>query len=279
MRTIEKISVAPEVMMGPIKLRQAFPVQEFRQISPFILLHHFDFEMAAGENKFSVPAHPHRGFCPITFMFDGGVQHNDSLGNSEVINDMEVQWINAARGIIHSEVTGADFLEKGGRFQGIQLWINLKSEDKMKAPSYQAIRKNDLALIEKNGVELRVVSGTILDKKGPAHFDDITATLLMKKDSQIEFDLPYTNNSLLYILEGSVKINGNELAEKHHLVHFKNETGKIKIDALADVKILIMSGKEIDEPLVSHGPFVMNTETEILEAMRDYEQGKMGYLY
>ena len=101
----------------------------------------------------------------------------------------------------------------------------------------------------------------------------------MKKDSQIEFDLPDTNNSLLYILEGSVKINGNELAEKHHLVHFKNETGKINIEALADAKILIMSGVAIDEPLVSHGPFVMNSDTEILEAMRDYEQGKMGFLY
>ncbi len=279
MRTIEKISQAPEVMMGPIKLRQAFPVQEFRQISPFILLHHFDFEMNANENKFSVPAHPHRGFCPITFMYDGSVEHNDSLGNNEVINDMEVQWINAARGIIHSEITGKDFLQKGGRFQGIQLWINLKSEDKMKAPSYLAIRKNDIALIEKNGVELRVISGIILHKKGPANFDTITATLVMKTDGKIEFDLPENNNSLLYILEGNVKINGNELAEKHHLVHFKKEAGKINIEAISDAKILIMSGEEINEPLVSHGPFVMNTETEILEAMRDYEQGKMGYLY
>jgi len=128
--------MAPEIQMGPTFLRQAFPVSGLEQIDPFILLHHFDFTKAAGEHDFDVPPHPHRGFSPITFIYEGAVQHTDSLGNDHVIVDNEVQWINAARGIIHGEKIGKAFKEKGGRFQGIQLWINTPKAHKMDPPSY-----------------------------------------------------------------------------------------------------------------------------------------------
>jgi len=135
-REIKTSIMAPEIQMGPTFLRQAFPVSGLEQIDPFILLHHFDFTKAAGEHDFDVPPHPHRGFSPITFIYEGAVQHTDSLGNDHVIVDNEVQWINAARGIIHGEKIGKAFKEKGGRFQGIQLWINTPKAHKMDPPSY-----------------------------------------------------------------------------------------------------------------------------------------------
>lgn len=278
-RKVQHIYSAPQVMMGHIRLRQAIPQHGLEQISPFILLHHFDLNLEPGDRSFNVPAHPHRGFCPITFMFEGSIAHNDSLGNSKVISDNEVQWINAARGLIHSEEVAKDFAEKGGRYQGIQLWINLPAADKMKVPSYQPITKEEIVLIEQEGVEFRLISGTFKGKKGPAHSDVLTATMRMKQDSSFDLSFPAHNNVVFYLLEGSIKINGNKTAQQHGLILFEQGEGIITIEAQANAKLLIMAGAPIDEPLVSHGPFVMNNQTELLEAMRDYQDGKMGHLY
>lgn len=277
-REIQSIHSAPEMMMGSIKLRQAFPLRGIEQISPFILLHHFDFTYKPGENNFHVPPHPHRGFCPITFMYEGSIEHEDSLGNKKVIGDNEVQWINAGRGLIHSEKADKAFIEKGGRSQGIQLWINLPKAKKMNPPSYQPITKDEIVLIEKEGVQFRLVSGTYLDKKGPAHSDVITAMLHMKPESDFTLNFPAINNVCFYVLEGELNLNNSTNIKQHDTIIFDNEGGDIILKARQDAKLLIMSGEPINEPLVSHGPFVMTSETEILEAMRDYQQGKMGFL-
>jgi quercetin 2,3-dioxygenase len=278
-RKVEHIFTAPQVMMGSIRLRQAIPLSGLEQISPFILLHHFDLNLEPGDQSFNVPAHPHRGFCPITFMYEGSIAHNDSLGNSKVISDNEVQWINAARGIIHSEEVDKDFAAKGGRYQGIQLWINLPAADKMKAPSYQPITKEEIVLIEKDGVEFRLISGNFDGKKGPAQSNVLTATMRMKQGSNFSLSFPADQNVVFYLLEGSIKINESEVAQQYGLIVFEHSEETITLEAQADAKLLIMAGAPIHEPLVSHGPFVMNNQTEILEAMRDYQDGKMGHLY
>jgi redox-sensitive bicupin YhaK (pirin superfamily) len=278
-REINNSFMAPEVQMGDIKLRQAFPLNGLDQVDPFILLHHFDFTKGPDEHSFNVPPHPHRGFSPITFMYEGEVQHTDSLGNDQVIGDNEVQWINASRGIIHGEKVGKEFAAKGGRFQGIQLWINLPKAHKMDPPSYQPITKEEMVLIEKEGVTLRLVSGNYAGKKGPAKSDVFTAMLHMKEGSRYAMTLPASNNVAFYVLEGQLKINEERFTAQHQLVLFKNTEGEILLEANADAKLLLMAGEPINEPLVTHGPFVMNTQTEILEAMRDYQNGKMGFLY
>lgn len=271
--------MAPEVSMGPVLLRQAFPLNGLDQIDPFILLHHFDFNKGPGEHDFNVPPHPHRGFSPITFIYEGAVQHTDSLGNDAVISDNEVQWINAARGIIHSEKVGKEFAEKGGRFQGIQLWINTPKAHKMDAPEYQPITKNEMVLIKKEGVELRLVSGSFEGKKGPARSSVFTAMLRMKAGADYTLELPASNNVSFYILEGDLRVNETRFASQHQLLIFQNTEGKIKLEANSEAKLLLMAADPLNEPLVTHGPFVMNSQTEILEAMRDYQQGKMGFLY
>jgi redox-sensitive bicupin YhaK (pirin superfamily) len=266
-------------MMGPIKLRQAFPLQGIQQVSPFILLHHFDFTYKPFENNFAVPPHPHRGFSPVTFMFEGSIEHEDSLGNKMVIGNNEVQWINAGRGIIHSEKADKEFVERGGRSHGIQLWINTPRAKKMDPPSYQPITKKEIVLIEKEGVEFRLVSGKYSDKKGPAESDVFTAMLRMKAGSDQTFLFPSTNNIAFYVLEGDVKINDSVSADQYSLIAFENDEAEIKLKATSNATLLLMAGEPINEPLVTHGPFVMTSQTEIMEAMRDYQEGKMGFLY
>jgi len=278
-RNIQNILLAQPVKLGPHTVNQAIPVPGFPQLSPFILLHHFNFEIEPGDNSFSVPAHPHRGFCPITFMYEGSIEHNDSLGNNAVINDNEVQWINAGRGIIHSEKIGKAFAEKGGQYQGIQLWINLPAAQKMLPPSYQPITKNEMVLIQQQDVEIRLVSGVFLGHTGPAYSDAITAMIRMEADAKFEFELAASQNVALYVLEGNLLINEEKTAGQHQLISFKKEAGRILIQSNPSAKILLMAGEPINEPFVSHGPFVMNSQTEILEAMRDYQDGKMGFLY
>ncbi|HRG01491.1 MAG TPA: pirin family protein [Bacteroidia bacterium] len=278
-KKIQSIHTAPETMMGPIKIRQAFPLRGIEQVSPFILLHHFDFTFLPHENNFNVPPHPHRGFSPVTFMFEGSVEHEDSLGNKHIVYDNEVQWINAGRGIIHSEKADKTFAERGGRSQGIQLWINTPKAEKMNPPSYQPITKNEIVLIEKEGVEFRLISGKYDDKKGPAKSDVITAMLRMKANSEFSLRFPADHNVTFYVLEGELTLNSNQTIKQYDLVVFEQSADEIILNANADSKLLIMAGVPINEPMVTHGPFVMNSETEILEAMRDYQQGKMGFLY
>jgi redox-sensitive bicupin YhaK (pirin superfamily) len=278
-KKIQSIHTAPETMMGPIKIRQAFPLRGIEQVSPFILLHHFDFTFLPHKNNFNVPPHPHRGFSPVTFLFEGSVEHEDSVGNKHVVYNNEVQWINAGRGIIHSEKADKAFIEKGGRSQGIQLWINTPKSEKMNPPTYQPITKNEIVLIEKEGVEFRLISGKYEDKKGPAKSEVVTAMLRMKANSEFALNFPTDHNVTFYVLEGELSLNTNQSIKQHDLVVFEQSSDEILLNTKADSKLLIMAGVPINEPMVTHGPFVMNSETEILEAMRDYQQGKMGFLY
>jgi len=278
-KKIQSIHTASETMMGSIKIRQAFPLKGIEQVSPFILLHHFDFTYLPHENNFNVPPHPHRGFSPVTFLFEGSIEHEDSVGNKHVVYNNEVQWINAGRGIIHSEKADKAFIEKGGRSQGIQLWINTPKAEKMNPPTYQPITKNEIVLIEKEGVEFRLISGKYEGQKGPAKSDVVTAMLRMKANSEFTLNFPADHHVTFYVLEGELSLNANQTIKQHDLVVFKQSNDAILLNAKAESKLLIMAGVPINEPMVTHGPFVMNSETEILEAMRDYQQGKMGFLY
>lgn len=278
-RTIQQIITAPLVNMGPIQLRQSIPFDGIDQISPFLLLHHFDLVMKPGENLFDVPPHPHRGFSPITFMFAGSVEHNDSLGNKRVIGENEAQWINAGRGLIHSEKASSDFVTKGGRFHGIQLWINSERKDKMRTPYYKPVTKTEIPIIEQSGVQVRLISGEIGEHHGPANSATVTAMVAMNSASEFTFQFPAGENVLVYVLEGQIEINGVSNLESFDMAISERSEGNIKIKSKAQSSLLVLAGEPIDEPIAAHGPFVMNDQTEILEAMRDYQSGRMGFLY
>jgi quercetin 2,3-dioxygenase len=282
-RTVSHLLYAHPFDMGGLPIRQPFPTQNVQQFDPFLLLHHADVKVPTHiePDHAGVGPHPHRGFSPVTFIFKGGVHHRDSRGNDSVIYAGGAQWMNAGRGVIHSERPPKDIHEIGGRQEIIQLWINSPASRKMDQPAYFPAAAEDVpARVIDGNVELRVFSGELLGLKGiiPATSEVNAATISMQKDGRIEVPIPSTHNAFIYILDGKITIDGYGLAEGTHAVLFKQDGDGIAFQALEPTRILVMSGLPLDEEVVSHGPFVMTTQTEILEAMRDYQMGKMGVL-
>lgn len=283
-RTVSRLLYAHQVDMGGLPVRQPLPTQQVQQIDPFLLLHHANIKAPSHVNPdhAGVGPHPHRGFSPVTFIFQGGVHHRDSRGNDSTIYAGGAQWMNAGMGIIHSERPPHDIHERGGRQEIIQLWINTPSKNKMDQPAYYPLSAEDAPrLISEDGkVSGSVFSGEILGVKGPIPSQAVVnaATLTFKKGGQISIPLPGDHNALIYLLDGKLRVEGFGMVEELHIVHFNNNGDGITLEGLEDTRILLLSGQPLHEPVVSHGPFVMNNQTQILEAMRDYQMGKMGVL-
>lgn len=283
MRNVQYIFPADKVMLGKSEILQALPIKNIEQVSPFLLLHHFrKNNIAAGEVEFDVAPHPHRGFEPVTFLFEGGIHHRDSMGNEGFLSDGDVQWMTAGRGVIHSETATKDFQNRGGNFHGVQLWVNLPKQHKMAEPKYQDIKSENIPVYfnDDKKLKLRIVAGNWNNLKGPAKtFTEITAMHgTLEKDTKSEISLPENHNVILYVLEGKLEINGKHHANENMLVIYKNDGEFISIKAREKTQFLLLSGEPILEPLSTYGPFVMNTETEVMEAIRDYQMGKMGVM-
>ncbi len=267
--------------MGKTLVKQPLPVSGVRQISPFLLLHHFGpTKVEPGTDPLDVGPHPHRGFEPVTFLFSGGIHHKDSLGNQGILSSGDVQWMTAGRGIIHSERASKDFLDHGGTMEGIQLWVNLRKEDKMVPAGYQDIKSKDIPLIEKDDdkIKLKLVAGEFDGQKGIAKtFTPIVAIIAdFKTSGNLFLDIAREHNAAIYVVNGKIKLAKGHEVPAEHLAQLGQQGEGIDIEALEDSRLLILSGQPINEPLAQYGPFVMNTQTEILEAMRDYQKGKMG---
>jgi quercetin 2,3-dioxygenase len=283
-RTVTHLLYADKQDMGGMPIRQPFPTNNVERIDPFLLLHHADLKVPTHlePDHAGVGPHPHRGFSPVTFIFKGGVHHRDSRGNDSVVYAGGAQWMNAGMGIMHSERPPKDIQEIGGRQEIIQLWINTPAKNKMDQPAYFPVQSDETGkyLSADGKVKMSVVSGEVLNVKGPVPSQSPVnaATLELSKGGSISIPLPTDHNAFLYILNGKLNVDGYGLAEGLHAVVFKNDGDAVTFAALEDTRALLLSGKPLEEEVVSHGPFVMNTHTEILEAMRDYQMGKMGIL-
>jgi redox-sensitive bicupin YhaK (pirin superfamily) len=283
-RTVSHLLYANQYDMGGMPIRQPFPTQNVEQIDPFLLLHHADVKVPEHiePDHGGVGPHPHRGFSPVTFIFKGGVHHRDSRGNDSVIYAGGAQWMNAGMGVIHSERPPHDIQEIGGRQEIIQLWINTPASHKMDQPVYFPLAAEDVPqnVTDDGKVLLKVFAGELGGLKGPipSHTEVNAATLELKKGGKASITLPSYHNAVIYLLDGKLRIDGYGLAEGLYAVFFKKDGEGIAFEALEDTRVLLLSGKPLDEEVVSHGPFVMNNQTQILEAMRDYQMGKMGML-
>ncbi len=283
-RTVSRLLYAHMVDMGGFPVRQPLPSQQVEQIDPFLLLHHADVKAPSHiePDHAGIGPHPHRGFSPVTFIFKGGVHHRDSRGNDSTIYAGGAQWMNAGMGILHSERPPKDIHEIGGRQEIIQLWINTPAKHKMDQPAYFPLSADQVPRTKSDDgkITVNVFSGEILGVKGPVPSQTIVnaATLEIKKGGKIEIPLPATHNAILYLLDGMIKVEGFGMVEELHIVHFKNDGESISFEGLEDTRALLLSGQPINEKVVSYGPFVMNTQTQIMEAMRDYKMGKMGLL-
>jgi redox-sensitive bicupin YhaK (pirin superfamily) len=285
LNTIQRLGRSDFVNMGPIRLRQPLPTQQLEMVDPFILLHHYGpYEISEKNNPFDLGPHPHRGFEPVTFLFQGEQLHRDSLGHESVVKAGDVQWTTAGRGIIHAEGPTKEFVKKGGVIEGIQLWINLPAEKKMMPANYQHAKHEDFNVIvsEDKKVETRIVAGELQKTYGRIGTQTAVNAFMINAKAggkqAIEFDA--SHQGILYLLKGNVNVNNSEILElnENQLIQFHQDGEGFTIEAEADSLLLFLSGEPIKEVVASHGPFVMNTQTELMEAMRDYQMGKMGFL-
>jgi hypothetical protein len=285
LNTIKRAGRSHFVNMGPIRLRQPFPTQHIEMIDPFILLHHYGpYEISETNNPFDLGPHPHRGFEPVTFLVQGEQLHRDSLGNESVVKAGDVQWTTAGRGIIHAERPTKEFVKQGGTIEGIQLWLNLPAERKMMEANYQHEKHEDFNMIisEDQKVTTRIIAGEFDNIFGRIKTQTAVNAFMIdaKAGGEQNIRFPESHQGMVYLLKGKITINGVEALEldKNQLMEFNQDGEGFSIKAESDSMLLFLSGEPINEPVATYGPYVMNSQTELLEAMRDFQMGKMGFL-
>ncbi|TVQ07911.1 MAG: pirin family protein [Leptolyngbya sp. DLM2.Bin27] len=285
-KTLHSIQRSP----GRHWVGDGFPVQTLmaynalgQTISPFLLLDY------AGPANFppttarrGVGEHPHRGFETVTIVYEGEVEHRDSAGGGGIIGPGDVQWMTAAAGLVHEEFHGPNFARQGGPFEMVQLWVNLPAQAKMSAPRYQGITRDRIPVVELPDGQghLRVIAGEFQNAKGPAEtFTPINMwDLRLTGGKQVNLDIPEGHTTLLVVLKGSVRVGESEPIGEAEIGICDRTHTTLTLDSRQDTTALLLCGAPIDEPIVGHGPFVMNTTAEIYQAMADYQSGKMGVL-
>lgn len=287
MKKILGLHAAPR----PHWVGDGFPVRSMfsyndkgKNVSPFLLLDY------AGPAKFEpadqprgVGQHPHRGFETVTIVYSGEVEHRDSTGNGGVIGPGDVQWMTAASGILHEEFHSHAFTRTGGELEMVQLWVNLPAKDKAAAAGYQSILNADIpvAQLPDGAGSVRVIAGNFAGHAGPAHtFTPIDVwDVRLNAGKSAAFPIPAGRNSMLVMLRGTVLVNGETVARDAQLALFSQDGESITVEANNDAVFLILSGEPIDEPVVGYGPFVMNTQAEIVEAIQDFNAGRYGQMH
>lgn len=256
---------------------------EMERMTPFILLdYNAKTNFPPSDKPLGVSVHPHRGFETVTIAYKGKVQHHDSSGGGGIIGEGDVQWMTAASGILHKEYHEKEWSKQGGDFQMVQLWVNLPAKEKMSQPKYQTVTHAEMsrAILEDNAGVVEVIAGEYNGIKGKA--TTFTPVHLMNarlnKGGKATFSFPPNYNTALLVIEGHVTVNGSEKAPTDHLVLFENNGETFTVQAADQAVVLVLSGEPINEPIVSHGPFVMNTRKEILDAFDDFHKGRFGQL-
>lgn len=256
---------------------------DMERMNPFIMMdYNSKFYFPPSDKPRGVGVHPHRGFETVTIAYKGNVAHHDSTGNSGVINEGDVQWMTAASGILHKEYHEENFSKAGGDFQMVQLWVNLPAKDKMSQPKYQSLTNdtiNKYVLADNKG-EIEVIAGKYKDVKGAAStFSPVNLlNAKLKRGAKENFSFPENFNTALLVVEGRVKVNDTEIVPSDHFALFENDGEEFTVEANEDAIVLVLSGEPINEPIAAHGPFVMNTKEEIMQAFDDFKRGEFGYL-
>ena len=252
--------------------------------SPFLMLDYAapaEFTPNTGYRR-GVGQHPHRGFETVTIVYSGELEHRDSTGKGGVIGPGDVQWMTAGGGILHEEFHSERYSREGGTFEVAQLWVNLPARDKMTTPGYQSIVDADIpvvALPEEAG-KVRVIAGEFTGGKGPARtFSPMNVLdVRLAAGRTAVLDQPEGWTTLLLVLSGTVMVNGESVLREAQMATLATEGTGIRIEANSDAKLLLMAGEPIDEPVVGYGPFVMNSQAQIAEAIRDFNSGKFGQM-
>lgn len=285
-RNVEKVSKpgTPHFVGDGFRVHNFIPgTSTMKRMDPFIMLdYNSKYNFPPSQIPKGVGVHPHRGFETVTIAYKGRVEHGDSAGGGGIIGEGDVQWMTAASGILHKEFHETEWSKTGGEFQMVQLWVNLPAKDKMSSPRYQAIANSDITKVAlPNGAgEVEVISGEYNGTIGAAStFSTVHMyNAKLNKGAKVEFTFPQHYTTALLMVEGDTIVNGDNRAPQDHFVMFSNDGDTFALEALNDSVVLVLSGEPINEPIASHGPFVMNTQEELVEAFQDFNTGKFGYL-
>jgi redox-sensitive bicupin YhaK (pirin superfamily) len=286
-KTIEEITPRPA---RPGMVGDGFRVFNFipganiyqKRISPFLMLDfNAEFDFGPSNHIRGVDVHPHKGFETVTIAYKGSVEHYDSTGNSGIIHPGDVQWMTAGAGILHKEFHEKEFSKKGGPFEMVQLWVNLPKKDKSTPAHYQPITAAQMGKVQlpNNSGLVNVIAGTFNAVKGPAvTYSSVNLfDIKLNKGGEVTTNISKEHNTALLVVNGSIEVNGEKAAE-HSFVLFNNDGEEITIKATENAVVLLLSGEPINEPIASYGPFVMNTQEEIQEAILEFQSGKYGIL-
>ena len=258
-----------------------FHYQEQPELSPFLLLDHAGpHQFAPSSRQRGVDWHPHRGFETVTVVYDGEVDHRDTAGHGGRIGAGDVQWMTAGAGLLHKEFHSPQFTRSGGRFEVLQLWVNLPRAAKMTPPRYQPLLARDIpaAVLPERGGKIRVIAGQFAGIAGPAQtFSPINLLdVRLGAGKRVTLDLKEGYTAAFYVLQGEVVVNGDEHARATELVVLDRRGAEVTLEARADATVFVMNGQPIEEPIAGYGPFVMNTRQEIQQAFADLQLGRLG---
>ncbi|RMB34455.1 hypothetical protein C8J47_2180 [Sphingomonas sp. PP-F2F-G114-C0414] len=258
--------------------RRPLPGAGLPQVDPFLFLnHHGPQTYRPGNSGLPFGPHPHRGFETVSFILEGEMAHLDSGGHESVIRAGGVQWMTAGSGLIHAEISPASFKRDGGPLEILQLWVNLPGRLKMTKPAYTGLQREDIPAIPVEGGTVNLISGTFAGRQGPIESLTDVAMMTVELEAGAKVDLPAPTGRAVffYVVAGAPTANGTPI-KPHHLATFGNEGDTITVETEAPATILYGHADPIGEPVVSHGPFVMNTREEIVRAIEDYNAGLFG---
>jgi len=281
-RTVKAIHPTIREDIADLHTYRAMPTPHIAHIDPFLFLNHHGWQTYPRNNQ-GLPfgPHPHRGFETVTFILEGDIAHRDSGGHESVIGAQGVQWMTAGSGLVHSETSSNIFKEEGGPMEILQLWVNLPARLKMTTPNYIGLQGNEIPVYDDDDgrVKVQLVSGAWQQHRGPITplVDITTMKLEMQHGAAFGIDIPRDHNIFFYVIRGSVQINGVAV-DRRNTVEFTNDGEQLDLVATSDAVVLLCHAQPFGEPIVSYGPFVMNTKDEIEQAIIDYQAGKFNGL-
>jgi len=289
-RRVRSVTTAPRGVEGEgFPVRRAFAGVDLRDLDPFIHMDQMgEVDYAPGEPK-GTPWHPHRGFETVTYMIDGTFQHQDSHGGGGLITDGATQWMTAGAGILHIETPPEELVVSGGLFHGIQLWVNLPARDKMTAPRYQNLEGGQVTLLSSadGGALVRVIAGDVAGHTGPGstHTPIALAHATISPGARLELPWRPDFNALVYVLSGrgTAGSEGRPVGSGSLVVYGRGDRITVTADgtqgsATPNLEVLVLGGQPIREPVAAYGPFVMNTKAELLQAVEDFQAGRLGVI-
>ncbi|GAB4508345.1 MAG: pirin family protein [Sulfuricaulis sp.] len=269
---------------GGFPVRRPFPTAQLMQVDPFLLLDHLGPVTWGPGKGIGAPDHPHRGFETVTYLLSGEMQHKDSAGHSGSLRPGDVQWMTAGAGVVHSELPSDAFMKNGGTLHGFQVWVNLPARDKMIVPRYQDISANRIpeAASADGKIRVRVIAGeslghsAVIETRTPIMYLHFT----LQPGAGIVQPVPEDYNALTYVIRGELRVGDERrVVREGQMARFgSGDAVRLAVDnkAAEPADLLLLAGQPLNEPVERHGPFVMNTRQEIIQAIRDYQEGRLG---